>query len=465
MAQKHLEPLSATGVASLDREDGATHMHVGVVAHFDGPPPALDDVLERMRARLARVPRHRRRLAYPPGRLGRPRWVDDPTFTLDYHVRHVALPAPGDAAALERFAARMVSRRLDRGKPLWELWLVEGLPGERFALMSKSHRAVVEGVAGADLLAALLDEAAVVRGPGANGSAPAAEPWEPRPLPSAAQLAADALGDAARTAAALPLRAASAAARPGDALRSARGAAAAVGGAAAAQLGRVAPPSPLSMPTGPHRRLSFVDLPLDELEAVAEALGATVDEVVLTLAAGALRHWMQHRGLRTEGVALRAAVPVVTGGATGAGSPAMRLEQRLVPLPVGVRDPVGRLRRIGASSGGLLTSPPRGGASADGFSPPRALEPVPDPGPPGRAPDVPVTTVHGPRVGLRLLGRRLRAVHPIPDLAPGRPLALAAIIYDGTVGLGVLGDFDALGDLDLVAEGARQALRELLEAA
>src|SRR5436305_7511801 len=199
VAQQHLDRLSAVDAAFLHQEGAATHMHIGGLAVFDGEPPGHGELLEHIRERLHMVPRYRQRIAAAPLGLGRQRWIDDPRFNLEYHVRHTALASPGDETALRRLVARIFSQRLDRTKPLWEMWLVEGLRGDRFAVISKTHHSLVDGVSGVDLMTMLFDLDAE---PAEPGPPPA---WVPSPSPSDAQLAATALQDTVTRAATLPL--------------------------------------------------------------------------------------------------------------------------------------------------------------------------------------------------------------------------------------------------------------------
>src|SRR5688500_12379778 len=184
MAQGHMERLSALDVSFLTNESSSAHMHVGGIMIFEGPPPAYEDLLAHVRSRLHLVPRFRQKLAHPPIETGRPLWIDDPTFNLEYHVRHSALPSPGSEEQLRNLAARVFSQQLDRTKPLWELWLVQGLTRKRFAIVSKTHHALVDGVSGVDIATVLFD------------LKPVPEPiqeeheWVPAPSPSSAQLAA-----------------------------------------------------------------------------------------------------------------------------------------------------------------------------------------------------------------------------------------------------------------------------------
>src|SRR3954447_21274498 len=207
VAQQHLDRLSAVDAAFLHQEGARSHMHIGALALFAGSAPSHAELLEHIRDRLHLVPRYRQRIATAPLGLGRQRWIDDPRFNLEYHVRHTALPHPGSPAQLQRLAARIFSQRLDRTKPLWEMWMVEGLDSERFAVITKTHHALVDGVVGVDLMTMLFDV-----DPGARDvDTPV---WLPQPSPSQAQLAATALQDTLGRAATIPLRAAAALARP-----------------------------------------------------------------------------------------------------------------------------------------------------------------------------------------------------------------------------------------------------------
>src|SRR3712207_1559597 len=185
-AQQHLDRLSAIDAGFLAQEKANTHMHIGGLALFEGEPPGLDEFLAHIESRLHLVPRYRQKLATPPLETGRPLWVDDPTFNLAYHVRHSALPPPGEERALLDLCARIFSQRLDRSKPLWEMWLVEGREGGGWALISKTHHSLVDGISGVDLSTVLFDLDPDGPGPGADGH----EPWIPKPVPTGAELAA-----------------------------------------------------------------------------------------------------------------------------------------------------------------------------------------------------------------------------------------------------------------------------------
>src|SRR5436190_8246514 len=304
MAQAHGDRLTAVDASFLAQEREDAHMHVGAVLIFEGPPPDYEDFITQIRSRLHLVPRYRQKLAFPPLETGRPLWIDDPNFNLQYHVRHTALPSPGSDEQLRALAARVHSQRLDRSKPLWETWLVQGLEGDRFALISKTHHALVDGIAGVDLATVLFDLQPVPAPAAAEG-----EPWAPQPEPSPLALAARGLKGVARFPFEVAGRTLAAATHPTAALDAARDAAEGIGEVAWAGL-NPAPTTPLNVPIGPHRRLAFVRNDLADFKRVKDALGGTVNDVVLAVVAGGLRTWLRGRGVRTEGLELRALVPV-----------------------------------------------------------------------------------------------------------------------------------------------------------
>lgn len=452
--QQHLDPLSALDAAFLFQERPSSHMHIGAVAIFDGPAPEWEDFLEHVRVRLDRVPRYRQKLAEPPLGLGRPRWIDDPSFNLEYHVLHKALPSPGDEHALRRLIGRIYSQRLDRAKPLWELLLIEGLEDDRFAILTKTHHSVVDGISGVDITTALFDVTAQTPQPADPQRA-----WVARPEPSPAELAALSVNGALREAGELPLRAA---ATLGDRLRlrrAARGVS-----EAALTLVRPAPSSPLNVKTGPHRRVAFVRAELERFREVKNVFGGTVNDVVLAVTAGAIRSWMHARGLKTEGVEMRAGVPVSTRPSGDAQSMGNRLTQLVVPLPVDVADPVARLRIVQDAMTGLKESREALGAEiiagTQDFAPPTILARSTRLNFSTRAYNVLVTNIPGPQMPLYLLGRELHEVYPLAFLAGDRAAALAAMSYNGIVGFGLIGDYDALADIDALADGLRESLDE-----
>ena len=293
MAQPgHKDRLTAVDASFLAQEKHASHMHVGALVLFDGPPPARDEFCAHLGARLRRVPRYRQKLAFPRLEAGRPFWVDDPSFNLDYHVRHTALPKPGSDDQLRELAGRIFSQRLDRSKPLWEIWIVHGLEGGRFALISKTHHALVDGVSGVDIATVLFDLSPVPE------ELEADDGWTPSPEPSDVELVADGVVGLARTPFDLAGRAIGALQHPVDTLERLREAAEGVGEVVWAGL-NPAPDVPLNVPIGPHRRVRWVQSRLADFKEVKNGLGGTVNDAVLAVVAGALRRWLQDRGVRT----------------------------------------------------------------------------------------------------------------------------------------------------------------------
>jgi diacylglycerol O-acyltransferase / wax synthase len=465
--QQHLDRLSAIDAAFLAQEKPNTHMHIGGLALFEGEPPGLEAFLAHIESRLHLVPRYRQKLAVPPLETGRPLWIDDPTFNLAYHVRHTALPRgeagdepPGEEDALLNLCARIFSQRLDRSKPLWELWLVEGLRAGGFALVSKTHHAVVDGVSGVDLSTVLFDLSA--EGPrDTNGG----EPWVPQPEPTSAELAARGLTGALRAAAEVATGALGAVSHPGDALGRAREVATGIGEVAWTALNHP-PDTPFNVPPGPHRRIKIVRAGLDEFKLVKDAFGTTVNDVVLAVVTGALSYFLQSRGRRTDGLVLKAAIPVSVRTEEQRGALGNQLTQLMAPLPVFLDDPIARLRYVKDAMDGLKESRRLLAASAiaslQGFAPPTLHAQASRLNFSGRFFNLLVTNVPGPQFPLYVLGRKLSEIFPIPFLAGERALAIAIISYDGKVGFGLLGDYDALPDLDVVAEGIEASLAQLV---
>jgi len=460
MSQHHMDRLSAIDASFLHQEGPSTHMHIGGVALFEGDPPTREEFLEHVRSRLPLVPRYRQKIGTPPLGLGRQRWTDDPSFHLDYHVRQTALPAPGDEEKLRRLTARIFSQRLDRSRPLWEMWLVEGLSRGRFAIVSKVHHSVVDGVAGADLMTVLFD---ITSAPDTPAQPDA---WQPRPEPSPVELGAATFNDVTGALVRLPLRLAAAAAQPGRTLAEARDMLEGVGEIALAGLTSPAPDTPLNLTIGPHRRVAFVPAALDDFKQIKDAFGGTVNDVVLAVVAGAMARFFHSRGLRVEGLDLRAAIPISVRGASDGASMGNRITQVTVPLPIYVSDPVERLRRVRREMDGIKESKQALGAkaiaSAEDFAPPTILARASRLNFSSRFYNLLVTNVPGPQFPLYVMGRELQSMFPVAFLAGDRSLAIAIMSYNGGMNFGVIGDYDALPDIDVIAQGIEDALGELL---
>src|SRR4051794_842243 len=455
--------LTGLDAVFLDLEAQGAHMHVAGVLIFDGEPPAYDDLLRTIESRLHLVPRYRQKLAHVPFRQGRPEWVDDPHFNLHYHVRHSALPAPGGDDELERIAGRLFALRLDRGKPLWELNLVEGLaPGPegepRFAIVSKTHHALVDGVSGVDITSVLFDGDGTSRAPA----------WVPRPEPTRSELLARALVERA-TVPGKGLRALRDATRaPRRAARRAAEGLVGIGAMARAGLDR-APASPLNVPIGPHRRYTWVDADLDDLKAVKNALGGTLNDAVLSSVTLALGRWLRGRGEDTAGLELKAMVPVSVRAEDEAGALGNRVAAMWAPLPVGLEDPRDVHATVSEAMRAVKESGQAIGAQAltqlADFAPPTIASQAARLQARQRYFNLVVTNVPGPQVPLSLLGRRMRAIYPVVPLARNQALGIAIMSYNGRLGYGLLADYDALPDLHDVAAGLRGAIADLAAAA
>jgi diacylglycerol O-acyltransferase / wax synthase len=439
-------------------------MHIGGALIFDGPPPPFEDFLDHVRGRLHLVPRYRQRLAHPPLESGRPLWVDDPSFNLEYHIRNTALPAPGTEEQLWRLAARIASQQLDKAKPLWEMWLVEGLQDGQFALISKTHHSLVDGVSGVDLATVLFD----MEPSPPPQKADELRPWQPSPEPSGAELVVAGVRGAAGVAVEMASRAVSAATRPAAAISRVRDAAEGVGEIVWAAL-NPAPETPLNVEIGPHRRFAVVRHKLSEYKQVKDSMGGTVNDVVLAVVSGALADWLRNRGIRTEGLEMRALVPVSVRRKEDRGTLGNRLAVMRGPLPVYISDPVARLRYVKKAMDGLKESKQAVGAATlaavNDLAPPTILAQASRLNFSTRLFNLIVTNIPGPQFPLYVLGRQLRDLFPIAFLPRGHALAVAIMSYNGELCYGLLGDYDALHDIDVVAAGLDSALNDLLELA
>jgi diacylglycerol O-acyltransferase / wax synthase len=436
-------------------------MHVGAVMVFEGPPPSYDEFAEQVECRMHLVPRYRQKLAFPRFEMGRPMWVDDPSFNLEYHVRNTALPKPGSMDQLHQLAARIFSQRLDRSKPLWETWLVQGLEDNRFALISKTHHSMVDGVAGVDLASVLFDLSPVP-------SRVEPEPWTPHPEPTDAELVAEGVKGVVKRPFSMVGTALQAVQSPGRTLSTLRESTEALGEVVWAGL-NPAPDVPLNVPIGPHRRLENVEASLDDFKTVKRAFGGTVNDVVLAVVAGALRRWLRSRGVRTEGMELIALVPMSIRSEDEMDAGGNRIAAMRGPLPVYVDDPVERLRVVREAMAGVKDSKQALGAEViaglQDFAPPTLLAQASRLNFSTRLFNLIVTNVPGPQFPLYLLGRELQELLPVAFLPQNHAMAIAIMSYNGTVDFGLLADYDAMPDVEYMADSIRKALDELLRAA
>jgi WS/DGAT/MGAT family acyltransferase len=433
-------------------------MHVASVSIFEGSSPSHDEFRDHIESRLHLVPRFRQKLRFVPFGQGRPVWVDDPFLNLDYHVRRTALPAPGSEEQLRNLAARIFSQQLDRTKPLWELWLVEGLDDDRFAIVGKSHHALVDGISGVDITTVLFDVEAEPE------TRPVQPPkWAPRPEPTDLEL----LGDALRERTTSPreiVRGVRAALRgPRQVLRG-LGATGKMLEAAAK-----APSTPFNVEIGPHRRLAFVRADLDDFKRVKDAHGGTVNDVVLSVVTGALGNYLRARGHDTEDLELRAMVPVSVRATEERGALGNRISAMMAPLPVWCEDPVQRLHLISETMGDLKGSGQAVGAEIltrlTDFAPTTIASQAARLQPAQRFFNLVVTNVPGPQFPLYVLGRRMESIFPLVPLARRQALCVGIMSYDGQIDFGLVGDLDAMADLDSFGLDLEGAVREAVATA
>jgi len=455
--------LSGLDASFLHLEDDSAHMHVAGVMLFEGDPPPYDDLVAAVESRLHLVPRYRQKLAFVPLNQGRPRWVDDPHLNLRYHIRATALPPPGGEDQLRALAGRVFSQRLDRDKPLWEMWLVGGLEGGRFALLSKTHHALVDGVSGVDIASVLFD----LDPDPPQGAAPG-ESWIARPVPSGSELLAEALvervtapSEIARSARALfraPRRVA------GEAVNTLTSM-----GALARAGFRAPPPSPYNVPLGTHRSFTWVRASLSDIKAIKNELGGTVNDVVLATVTGALRRHLRRRGVDTDGLELRALVPVSVRAEDEHGALGNRVAAMMAPLPVYCGDPRETLAVVREAMGDLKESGQAVGAQRltelAGFASPTILAQATRLGMRRRLFNLVVTNVPGPQLPLYMLGHQLRDIVPMVPLARNQALGVAIMSYDGAINFGLVGCFDAMPDLEDLAADFEASLEGLAEAA
>jgi diacylglycerol O-acyltransferase / wax synthase len=451
--------LTGLDASFLHLEDGAAHMHVAGVMLFEGSPPAYDDLLEAIERRLGLVPRYRQRLAFVPLGQGRPKWVDDPHLNLRYHVRSTALPAPGSEQQLKDLAGRVFAQQLDRDKPLWEIWLVEGLEGDRFAMLSKTHHALVDGISGVDIMSVLFDTSPEPAAPTDTG-----ERWLPRPLPSSAQLFGEALMERATIPGELVRSVRSIFRGPRRVVEGLRDAAVGVGAMAWAGL-NPAPTTPYNKSIGPHRRYTWVRANLVDLKAIKNELGGTVNDVVLATVAGALGKHLRRRGHTTDGLELKAMVPVSVRADVERGALGNRVAAMMAPLPVWCQEPVARLDIVREELKELKSGGQAVGAQVltdlSGFAPSTIMDQASRLMARQRFFNLVVTNVPGPQFPLYLLGRRMLDPFPMVPLAKNHAIGVALLSYDGAINFGVVGDYDLLWDLDEFAEDLQESLEEL----
>lgn len=449
-----MERLSALDAEFLHLEDDFAHMHIAGACVFDDPPPSYDEVIDLVRAKLHEIPRYRQRVRTVPLGLGRPIYVDDPHFDLEYHVRHTALPAPGGDTEFYRLMGRLMSSQLDRKRPLWEVWLVEGLADGRWALVFKVHHCLIDGISGVQLLTVLLDLY-----PTTEVGEP--KPWTPTTEPSGVAKVVDAWSGLAHDTTGSLKRATRALASP-------RQAASVVGNTVRGLgniLGNLTPEPALSTEgtIGPHRSWAHATASLDDVKKIGRALGGTVNDVILCAVAGGWRELLLSRGDDPATATVRSLVPVSTRGSDGQGIPDNRVSLILYGLPVDEADPVQRLARVSREMGdrkrsGMIEAGEVVTTLGD-LAPPMVLGPVSRAAVtvmqrlPQRSIGTITTNVPGPQFPLYCLGREMVEYRPFVPIIHGIRVATAILSYNGQMFFGVTGDYSSMPDVDVLARG------------
>lgn len=458
-----VDRLSPEDASFLYLEDPSTPMHVGGVAIFRETEAGFDydRLVKLIRDRIALAPRYRQKIKHVPGNLGAPVWVDDAHFDVTFHVRRSALPRPGTDAQLRELTARIMARPLDRTRPMWEMYLVEGLKGRRFAILTKSHHTIVDGIMSVDIGQVILDDAPVAD--------LASDPlWRPEREPSKAELLVGAAGEQIKS----PAMAVQTVRKGVDDVTSA---VADVGKSllglmsAAVSVARAPAGGPLNFEISEQRRFAMANMKLNDFKAIRNAHGGTVNDVILAVITGALRAWLLARGERVNSRSeVMALVPVSVEPSFDQESPG-DVQPFLVPLPVGEADPVVRLSRISFEMYRHRESSRLVGAEAlatiAGFAPPtlHALGARLGADITQRVYNVVITNVPGPQTPLYVGGAQMVAAYPVVALTRGHGLSLGLTSYNGGVFFGLNADRDGIADVDDLAECLREALEELKE--
>ena len=451
-----LSPLDQTFL--LLERDGQP-MHIGGLMVFEGPAPKYEDLCAHLDSRLDQVPRYRQRIQSVPLNIGQPIWVDDENFELEFHVRHTAVPKPGKAEQLQRLAGRLLSQRLDLDRPLWEIWLVEGLAKGRWALINKAHHAMIDGLSGHDIMEVILD-------PDPEGRETPPSSWEPEPGPGTVGLVTDAVVDSVMRPGEHLTRMVSRVSHPREFAE--HMAVRAVGSTSVGSR-LLSTETTLGGAIGQHRRWGWVEGDLDTIKAVKNAFGGTVNDVILTAVTGGFRELLASRGIDMRPLQIQSMIPVsmrMPGDSTGGNQVSAMFAQ----LPIGVDDPVERLHamtrqmdRVKKSGTPLTVDSIIGLAD---FVPPMLFATA------GRvaanvnlrAFDTVTTNVPGPQIPLYLLGRELQTLIPFVPLGPGVRISTAIVSYNGTINFGVTADYDSVRDLPVFLEGVSKTLDGLRRA-
>lgn len=456
MTYTHYDRLTALDASFLEMESRSVHMHVGSVSIFEPGPLGrpdggvdFDRICTIVEAGLRRAPRFRQKLVYTPG-TRHPVWVDDPGFNLLYHLRHTALPPPGNERQLKRLAGRVMSQKLDRGKAMWVLWVVEGLEKGRFALVSKVHHCLIDGISGVALAGAYMG-----RDPDVRLQVSEAR-WVPRPAPSGTQLIAD---DLMRRVTQPLSGLAKSATRPNRSMSSATRAVTGLREALGVAL-TPASETPFNLPIGPHRRFDWTRFDLATVRGIKDNLGGKLNDVVLTCVTGAVRRFLQHRKVDVDDIDFRVFVPVSTRSDEERGKLGNRVSMIAASLPVGEKDIRRRYDAVVAETRHIKESGQVEGTEVveqlSDWTSTTLLTQFSKLAASRRSFNMVVTNVPGPAMASYLDGARLLETYPLVPLFSNQALGIALLSYDGGLYWGFNADWDALPDLHHFVEGLEE---------
>ena len=444
-----MERLTPQDSMILDLEDDIVAAHGLTIGVFEGPEPSFDDVLERVEERVRLVPRYRQRLMRVPFELERPVWVEDPNFSIEFHVRHTALPKRKTRDPLNAFVSRTLSQRLDRGKPLWELWMVSGLPKKKWALVSKVHYAIIDGVSGTDVLGLLADDIEVTT---------ATVLRMPTPLPGPRQLLGGAITDVMFDPVETVRATVRLGRRPLDVARK-----------LTAGVARSSGPNSLGRAIGPHRKWQSAEVRLADLREIRSEHECSTTDVILAAVAGGIRNYLSENG-KPLPHSIEVLIPLAVGAATGGLSG--QVTTLTARLPIGEPDPVTRLQAIHTQT--------RSGAAQSGAIAGRVLRRQEDFVAPSilaqgvrttmldsrnrSGHDTVAINVPGPAKTIEVLGYPMTEAYPVIPLPSGVRMSMAAMSLEDVVYFGITSDFDSTRGLRHASDGVVASVSELLNA-
>jgi WS/DGAT/MGAT family acyltransferase len=455
-----MDRMSPQDAVFLHVENEVSHMHIASVGIFEGPAPGYDEIVKMVATKLHHVPRYRQRVRFVPLELGRPLWVDDPHFNIRYHIRHTSLPSPGSDEQLRNLVGRVMSQQLDRAKPLWEIWIAEGLEDDRWAILSKTHHCMVDGVSGTDLLTVILDQSP-------KPKREKVKSWEPEEQPSSGQIFRSALQERLVSPYEIARSLRSALRGPRRLMEQVREVGSGLG--TFRSMVQSTSETALNGPIGPHRRWDWAKTTLDEIRAIRKVHGGTVNDVVLAVITRGFRDLLQSRGEPVADRVVRTLVPVSVRKEDEKGTYNNRVSVMFAELPVGIEDPLERLASIREQLNLLKERKQAVAAevltSMSGFAPPMLLALAARVGTrlPQQTVQTVTTNVPGPQQPLYAAGRRMLSAMPYVPLSGTVRIGVAIFSYAGQLNFGVTGDYETAPDIEILCAGIEQGVSELLQ--